>query len=250
MTETLTTRLREALPELYGDTPPSLAARRVVQEAGVSGDASLRPQLRALAESIRSDTNREVIYDALHGLWRLGEGSDYFLTNAEHHADNKWLAYYSILILGRDPADASIQTRLEEIAAQTADNQIHGAIAEYARSRYLRRRYAQFSRLAGKVSFILEHFRGYWNPVQFGAGIDLSSASPEAAWLERELGALSREEPEEVARLICKADVSDLATTPEARSAWRRHMAGLLAPEAGEALRAMDAASGGHGDGQ
>jgi hypothetical protein len=250
MTDTVAARLNKALPELRGGTPASPEARRALREAAASDDAALRPQLRALAGAIRSDANRPRIYDVLHGLWRLGEGADTFLANAERHAENKWLAYYSILILGREPTDAAVRARLEEIAGETTDNQIRGAIAEYGRSRYLRRRYARFAKLASEVGFILEHFRGYWNPVFFAAGPDPSALAPEAAWLERELRALSQEDPEEVARLICEADVSDLCPTPEARSDWCQHMAGLLAPEAGEALRAMDAARRGRGEGQ
>jgi hypothetical protein len=239
MTNSLAAKLTDALPELQSDSHASIAARRAVQDAGASDDASLRPQLRATAESVRADANRSVIYDALHGLWRLGEDGDYFLKNAEGHRENKWLAYYSILILGRDPIDAAVRHRLQNIAEQSIDNQIRGAVAQYDRSRYLRQRYARFSKLTSKVGFILSHFQGYWNPVFFQEGGASSSDAPEAAWLEKELRVLSQDAPEEVARLIYKADMSDLYSAPELKSDWCKHMAGLLAPEAGEALRAL-----------
>ncbi|PUB12417.1 hypothetical protein [Yoonia sediminilitoris] len=248
MTQTLASKLDKALPALRSETVAAPDARRIVQEAGVSGDEALRPQLRALAGSIRADTNRSVIYDALHGLWRLGEDPAFFLESAENHAANKWLAYYSILMLGRDPSDAHVAARLDEIAAQTTDNQIRGAIAQYGRSRYLRQRYARFTKLTSKVDFILNHFQGYWNPVLFEAGTDLSSDMPEAAWLEQELRALSQDAPEEVARLIHEADMSDLCPDPEMKSAWCTHMASLLAPEAGAALRARVATEDGGDD--
>jgi hypothetical protein len=233
-------RLRELLPLLRRDAVPSRDARRVLQSAGLSNDASLRPLLRALAGTVTADKNREVIYDALHALWRLGEPAASFLANARRHADNKWLAYFSILILGRDPSDDEVEPALEEIAAASHDNQIRGAVAEYARSRYLRRRYARFSKLESKVGFVLQHFKGYWNPVLFVEGADLSSHDPETAWLETELRALSREAPETVARLIAEADVSDRCSDPEMLSEWRRHMASLLAPAAGAALLEID----------
>ena len=241
--------LRKVLPVLSGDVVPSEAARRQVREAGSSGDQSLRPLLRSLAGSITSPVNREVIYDALDGLWRLDEPKDYFLANARHHAENKWLAYFSILILGRDPMDPAVQPSLAEIAAASRDNQIRGAVAEYGRSRYLRQRYARFSKTASKVEFILAHFKGYWNPIFFAEGADPSAKQPEAAWLESALRELSRDHPDEVAKLICETDVSDYCPRPEMLSEWRRHMATLVAPAAGEALLALDNPTVENGDG-
>ncbi|MEO1091404.1 MAG: hypothetical protein AAFX81_12255 [Pseudomonadota bacterium] len=232
--------LRDAMPSLCGTAVPPRDARRQVQLAGKSGDAALRPQLRELASTVVSEANREVVYDALHALWRLGEPRAYFLANARRHAENKWLAYFSILILGRDPNDAVVARELARIGDASRDNQIRAAVAECERSRMLRRTYGRFTRLDSRVGFILSHFRGYWNPVFFAEGVDMSAKEPGAAWLEHELRALSEEEPEAVARLICDADVVDLCSETEALSSWRGHMAGLLAPAAGDALLAMD----------
>jgi hypothetical protein len=210
--------LREELRQVLEGALAYEDARGIVQQAGLSGDASLIPLLKDIAEQPSGERNLRLTFDALCAAWLLGEPRDYFLANARAHAAKKWLAYYSILLLGREPGDEQAAA-LEAVKAETKDNQISGAIAEAVRVRALADQYPESGTLEERTAFVLRYSRGEWSPITLdppGLGWALK---PVTAWAQWELWRLAQEAPETVARQIARLD------EPEA---YRAYLVSLL----------------------
>lgn len=229
------TILQQAAEGGYRD----LKAREAIVQTGVTDDRRFVPQLKQIAAETSRETNSKVTYDALDSLWRLGEPKEYFLDNARAHEQNKWLAYYSLLLLGRDPDDERSQEVMAEIKARSTDNQIRGAIAEAGRLRAIAGEYDQLATDEEKIDFVLARFRGGWDPISFGLTEIGSSVDPLGAWARSQLLALSQKHPELVAQAVRRIDLSDQYEDPSFTRSYRNYVAQFIAPEAQQRLQEM-----------
>jgi hypothetical protein len=211
-------------------------ARVLVEKAGLSADSQFAPLLKAIALFTSTERNRRITFDALHALSRLGESKDYFLQNARNHQQNKWLAYYSILILAREPNDTEAADALNEIKASSADNQIRGAIASAERVRFLVTEYARLETPEQKCTFLLSHFRGAWNPITLGESELDSAMDPLTSWSQRHLFKLSQENPEVVARAVSEIDLFNDFSDERLTQSYRIYVGRFIAPEASQRL--------------
>lgn len=202
-------------------------AREAVQWAGLSEDPSLIPQLKEIAELTSGERNLRLTFDALCGAWLLGEPRDYFLANAQAHASRKWLAYYSILLLGRVPDDGQVAAVLEAIKTESADNQVQGAIAEAGRVRALSLEYPDNGTVEDKTLFLLRYSRGEWSPIALDPPLFGWSLNPLTDWAHRKLRTLAQEDAGTVARTIAQLDLS--AEYPDDQgAAYRSYLLSLI----------------------
>jgi hypothetical protein len=227
--------LQLALAGNYGDRE----ARESIIQAGISGDQRFIPILKEIAEATSKDKNHKVTYDALHSVWQLGEDKEYFLENAQSYQKNKWLAYYSILILGRDPNDDKTLEVMNEIKTVSSDNQIRGAIAESERVRLLATHYKKLESAREKCNFLLNNFRSTWNPISLGETELGSPTSPQAIWSQRELFNLSQESPEVVALAIFAIDLSESYEDESFTKSYQDYVARLISVKAREKLQKL-----------
>lgn len=215
-------------------------ARASVIQAGLSADQTLVPLLKEIAEATSKDRNLKVTFDALYSLWQLGEPREYFLENARSHQQNKWLAYYSILLLGSDPDDEKTIEVLNEVKAVASDNQIRGAIAEAERVRFLAGEYRQQNTARQKCDFLLAHFRSNWNPISLGEREIGSPAHPLAIWSQQKLFELSQESPEVVAQAVFEIDLSKDYGDDSFTKSYRAYVARFLSEESREIFRKLE----------
>ena len=74
------------------------------RRAGETRDPEFRPPLERIVAAFSATPQHLVAFDALDALAALGASDAYFLGLAEKHAQDKWGAYYAILILSDQPA--------------------------------------------------------------------------------------------------------------------------------------------------
>jgi len=230
-------RLRQALAGKSGE----LEVQQAIVQAGLSGNRRFAALLKRVAEETARANGRKVTYDALRSLEQIGEPPAYFLTNAHNHQGNKWLAYYSILILAHSPADAPTRSALDAIKTQTADNQIRGAIAEAERLRALAAEYQQLDTVQARIAYILSHFRGGWNPISFGQTELGSATDPLAVWSQQELRRLSQTNPDLVAESVARIDLSEQYADESISRSYREYIAQFLTAEAAQRLQELEA---------
>lgn len=235
-------KIEKGLRQILGGGSEDLAARESVIMTGLSADRQFVPLLKEIVEATSKDRNRKVTYDALHSLWQLGEPREYFLNNALSHERNKWLAYYSILVLGRDPADERIVEVLNEIKAASADNQIRGAIAEAERVRFLETEYRQRQTPQEKCGYLMAHFRSTWNPITLGQAEIGSPINPLVIWSQQKLFELSQESPEVVARAVFDIDLSKDFGDDSYTKSYRAYVAQFLSEEARRIYQQLEGA--------
>lgn len=233
-------QIEKGLRQILASETDNLAAREAVVQAGLSDDQTLVPLLKEVAEATSKDRNLKVTFDAFYSLWQLGEPREYFRENARSHQQNKWLAYYSILVLGSDPDDEKTIEALNEIKVASTDNQIRGAIAEAERVRFLAGEYGQQNTAQQKSSFLLAHFRSYWNPISLGEWEIGSPAHPLAIWSQQKLFELSQESPEVVAQAVFEIDLSKDYGDDSFTKSYRAHIAQFLSEEAREIFRKLE----------
>lgn len=220
---------------LAGALEPS-EARRVVRRAGRSGEPALLPLLVEIAERTSKESYLRLTFEALCSAWLLGEPEEWFLANARAHRTKKWLAYSSILLLGRDPEDERAAAVLAEIKIQTTDNQISGAIAEAERVRAMAGEYPESGTAEEKIAFLLPLCRGEWSPIS-SEGTELGwGLKPVTEWARRKLRELSQESPEEVARAMARMDLAAESPDERTTAAYRAFLAGFLSAEARQKL--------------
>ena len=233
-------QIEQGLRRIVAGEVDNPAAREAVVQAGLSADQTRVPLLKEIAQATSTDRNRKVTFDALYSLWQLGESREYFRENARAHQRNKWLAYYSILVLGSDPDDEKTIEVLIEIKAASTDNQIRGAIAEAERVRFLAGEYGQQQTPQQKSSFLLAHFRSYWNPVSLGESEIGTPANPLAIWSQKKLFELSHESPEVVAQAVFEIDLAKDYGSDSFTKSYRAHIAQFLSEAAREMLRNLE----------
>lgn len=231
------TKLRQALAGQADD----LAVRQAIVQAGLSGNRRFAALLKRIAEETARESRRKVTYDALRSLEQIGEPPTYFLTNAHNHQGNKWLAYYSILILAHSPADAPTRMALDTIKTQTADNQIRGAIAEAERLRALAAEYQQLDTVQARIAYVLNHFRSGWNPISFGQTELGSATDPLAVWSQQELWRLSQTDPDLVAESVAGIDLSEQYADESISRSYREYIGQFLTAAAAQRLQALEA---------
>ncbi|MBK8985289.1 MAG: hypothetical protein IPM39_04285 [Chloroflexi bacterium] len=231
------TKLRQALEGKSGE----LEVQQAIVQAGLSGSRRFAALLKRIAEETAHEDRRKVTYDALRSLEQLGEPPAYFQANARAHEANKWLAYYSILILAHSPNDAPTRAALDAIKTQTADNQIRGAIAEAERLRALAAEYQQLHTAQAQIEYILSHFRGGWNPISFGQTELGSATDPLAVWSQQELRQLSQAHPDLAAECVARIDLSEQYAAASISRSYRDYIAQFLATEAVQRLQELEA---------
>lgn len=219
--------LQEELRQVLEGAVAYEDAREIVRQAGLSGDAGLVPQLLEIARQTSGERNLRLTFETLCAAWLLGESRETFLANAREHAANKWLAYYSILLLGREPGDETVAAALAAIKGETTDNQISGAIAEAERVRALAEQYPESGTVEERTAFVLRYVRGEWSPITLDMPGPEWTLNPLAAWAQRELRRLAGQEPETVLRQIGQLDLS--AEYPGEHAAlYRAYLMSLL----------------------
>jgi hypothetical protein len=233
-------QIEKGLRQILESELDNPAARMSVVRAGVSADQTFAPLLKEIAEATSKDRNRKVTFDALYSLWQLGEPREYFLENARSHQQNKWLAYYTILILGSDPDDEKTIEALNEVKAVATDNQIRGAIAEAERVRFLAGEYRQQNTAQQRSSFLLANFRSNWNPITLGEAEIGSPANPLALWSQKKLFELSQESPEAVAQAVFEIDLAKDYGSDSFTKSYRAHVAQFLSEEARARLQQLE----------
>jgi hypothetical protein len=216
------------------DTP---AARAVVQGAGRAEDPNVATELKRIAETTALDRNLRLTFDALCSLQRLGDFKGYFLANTAAHKTKKWLAYYSLLLLGRDPGDEQAAALLDRIGTETSDNHIAGALAEAAYVRGLAEEYGKLATAEAKAAFLLKSSGGDWSP--YPAEHSGESMHPSVEWAHRELATLSKDSPEAAARALARLDLSADYPDERLRRSYQDHLKSFLSAEAREAFEKL-----------
>lgn len=216
---------------LKGD-PLDEEIRTAISEAATMAEAGFVPVLQAIAEKTTKDAYAKIAIDVFESLWRLKQSRDYFLAGAKGHQRNKWRAFFSILLLGRDPDNRETQRLFREIKAQTSDNQIQGGLAMAARVRFLATQYAALSTLEQKCAFVITHFRGDWNPLFLDASSWPQDTDPLAVWSQQQLTRFSKESPEQAARAVLAIDLSDDFEDPLYTRSYRAYLARFLGQKA------------------
>lgn len=196
-------------------------ACRIVRQAGPSGARELIEPLKSVVTVWSRDPQHALVaYYALHRLWQLGAPREYFIGNLERYRDNKWLAYYSILTLGRDP-DADLMKRLRRIEADMAgspDNDLHAAIAAVRQARDVIETYEGIADAEQRIDLVLRYAGSTWNPISGMRSDPIDQYSPLPFWARKELGNLTTEHGPLVAERLIKLDVGgDYGMTNEAR---------------------------------
>jgi hypothetical protein len=238
MSETADNSMTQGLQRFLAGELDEKAARDLVAQAGTLMDKSTIPELKAIAEITSAEANRKITLLALHSLWQLDEPLAYFVANAQDHDHNKWLAYYSILILGREPNVETISV-LSQIKDATPDSHIRSAVAAAERVQYLAAEYAKLTTPEQQCAYLLAHFRGSWNPISQGEGELDSVMSPQAAWSQRALFDLSDKHPALVAQAVAQLDLSGDYSDEYFTKSYREYVAGFLAPAAYQQFRQL-----------
>jgi len=233
------TEVRNGLREFLENKSSDLEVRALMKRIRSSPDRQYVPLLKNIAVATSKERNRRVTFDALHTLAAMNEPRVYFVANAQDHHHNKWLAYFSILILGREPEDAEVTNALSEINAASTDNQIRGAIASAERVGFLASEYTALQSAEEKCDFLLSHFRGAWNPITLGESELDNAMNPLAVWAQYKLFELSKENPVAVARAISKVDLSDDFSSEHFTRSYQSYLAQFLTPEAAQRLSKM-----------
>jgi hypothetical protein len=216
--------------------------RSSVQQLSEAGGPDTAALLRRVAELSSTTGNRRVTFDALDGLDKVGDQRSYLLDAARGHAQNKWLAYHAIIVLGRDATYADVWDALSALRSEISDAELLGALALAERVRYLEEQYSSRPEPADRLRFVLDTFRTEWNPItQAGGEIDRGT-DPQAVWSQRKLRELSAENPEGTADAVAQA----YRVSVSGPSAWRyrRFLAQFLGPDAQERFRAVDPGEG------
>jgi hypothetical protein len=185
-------------------------AERILRAAGETGDPKLIEPLKSAASTwAKQPQHALAAYFALHSLWQLGESRDYFLKNLDEYKGNKWLAYYSILILGRDP-NGSLMDRLEQIRADTAatgDNDLAAAVSAVRRTRDVIEQYQAMQAIAQRIDLLLRHAGSTWNPMSGMRSDPLDQSSPLPFWARKELQRLSGDHELLIAQRLAALDI-------------------------------------------
>ena len=198
--------------------------------------------LRRVAEESASTGDRRATFDALAELRERGEPREYFLNAARRHADNKWLAYHAIVVLGADATDDEVWAVLQQIRSETSDAELLGGIAVAERVRYLEDTYDGLAGFEERLGFVLATFRTDWNPISLAGGQVDRGTDPQAIWSQRKLRELSEQDPAAVAEGVARANREGLS---EAHAwAYRRFLAEFLTPQARDHFRTLDPREG------
>ncbi len=208
--------------------PLDQETRTAISEAGSMAGAGFIPVLKNIAEKTTKDGYAKIAIDVFESLWQLKQARKYFLDNAKNHQRNKWLAYFSILILGRDPLNRDTQRVFRKIKAETSDNQIQGSLAMAERVCFLAAQYADLSTLEQKCVFVITHFRGGWSPILCKESSWPINTDPLAAWSQQLLTRFSEESPEQAARAVLAIDRSDEFKDPLYTRSYRAYVARFL----------------------
>jgi hypothetical protein len=195
-------------------------------------------ELRRLAEDTATSGNRRATFDALHELRGRGEPPDYLLDAARHHADDKWLAYHAIIVLGPDATDDSVWAVLRQVRDETSDAELLGAVALADRVRYLENTYGELTEPAEQIRYVLDTFRTEWNPISQSGGQVDRGTDPQAIWSQRKLHDLSEQHPEQTATAVATANREGLDET--STSNYRRFLASFMAEAAQAHFRLLD----------
>jgi hypothetical protein len=216
--------------------------RASVQQLAEAGGPAAAPLLRRVAEASSSTGNRRVTFDALDGLEKVGDERSYLLDAARGHAQNKWLAYHAIIVLGRDATDTEIWDALSALRSEISDGELLGAIALAERVRYVEEQYSTQPEAADRLRYVLDTFRTDWDPITLTSGEIDRGTDPQAVWSQRKLRDLSTQIPEAAAEAVAQA--YRVSVSGPAVWRYRRFLAQFLAPDAQERFRALDPGEG------
>lgn len=131
----------ELIDSYLSGTEELTGLRNAIVAVGETGDVSARAALRQVAVASSLAGNSKVTFSAVSSLWKLEHDRPFFLDAIRNHAENKWLAYHSIVVLGRAPDDAELEELLESVKDATSDGHLLSAIAMAERVRYLESEY-------------------------------------------------------------------------------------------------------------
>lgn len=188
-------------------------AETIARRAGESGNATYIPTLKQIAEAY-SVLSESVSFNALHGLWLLGEPQDYFLQNAQQYNSNRNLAYYSIWVMARAP-DSTTLTLLEELGQAPTDGLIQSAVITYKGVLELIAEYEALGSVEEKLDALAGQLtRGYdfaliaelWEVPDLEDVIDkgdyLGYLDPEVVWARNKLAEVGTQYPSETQQYI------------------------------------------------
>jgi hypothetical protein len=228
--------LDQALQQVLDGALESPAARQAVRQAGRSGDPGLIPLLEGIAERTSEERYFRLTFEALCSAQLLGLPRKRLLAGARAHTTKKWLAYSSILLLGRDPEDEETAAALAAVKSETTDNQISGAVAEAERVRAVAEELPDTGTAEERAADLLQYCRGEWNPITREDPALGWEPKPVTAWARRKLRELSEESPDAVARALSRMDLSEEYPDEPTAVAYQSFLAGLLSDEARQRL--------------
>jgi hypothetical protein len=206
-------------------------SRCLVQTVGRRSLREHFAKLRSIAEATaKRDDQAKIAFDALHAISMLDESRQYLLQNAQEHQTNKFLAYYSILILAAEPRE-DVMGQLRRVREESKDNQIQGALSIAEHMFALSQKYVKTSALDGKMHLLFEALRTGWNPIRVEENEPTGNLNPEAVWAKKEILQLSRKYPAEVAGKLDALEQFD-ELTRESLLDYRRYVLRFVAEEA------------------
>ena len=185
------------------------SAEAVMVRAASSGETSLRPRLRSIAEAYKT-VHQGVSFTALHALWELGEPEAYFVDNIRGHSAVPSLAYYSALVAARAPneatllviEEAAIGNDLELDAAEVAYTEVFELEQQYARDTFDGEMINDEMRARGLINILAIAYRFDWPLNSWTAPVDstdeLTYLHPEAIWARTKLRTLAASAPQVV----------------------------------------------------
>lgn len=194
--------ISQRLEEVSGGKLDIDAARLVVRSAGRSGDKTLSAKLKSIAlkfSKMEDDGGRDTVaFEALKGLWRLGEPKEYFLRNAKNYKENAVLACYSIWILAYSP-EPEISKELPSQKETLSNDLINEALQDYRMVESLSKRYQATVEFDKRFSLLVLCADSGW--ILDGDSLHVEY-SARVVWGQSRLYELSKEDPAAVAKSI------------------------------------------------
>jgi hypothetical protein len=221
----------------------------VVRAAGVSGDASLAPLLRTIAEQAADSDSATLSLEAMDSLYRLGEGIEYFRIRANDLSRGVRLARNAMLICAREP-DAGRADAFEEVAERASRERVPNAafLASAAHeARFviqLEARLASFDTLGQKIALLASHSIGGFN-VFVSTEFILEREAPDhrsrpsVVWSRGQIVKLATQSPVEAAEALLVTKFEGMLDDAEIESAeqverllyrYRDHVSQFLPP--------------------